>query len=173
MVINMDKNILLIVNPNAGKGKIQKKIPKIQKDLIKTGFNVDIINTQRKTPIKKIIKTKEENDIIICCGGDGTINDMVSSVMEMEIKPKVSFIPLGTVNDFARTIGLSRQKFLRQGILKDYMEKKVDIGVFNKKYFNYVAAFGAFTQVSYVTSQRLKKMFRKICLFYCSSEIFF
>lgn len=169
----MGKQVLLIVNPNAGKGKVQERIPEIKKDIENTGYNVNIVKTQRRNPIKNILKDYNKSmDIIICCGGDGTVNDLVSSVMEMEVKPKISFIPLGTVNDFARTVGLSRKKYLRQGVLRDYIEKKVDIGKFNKKYFNYVAAFGAFTPVSYVTSQKLKKMFRKTCIFYCRCKIF-
>ena len=168
----MSKQVLLIVNPNAGKGKMQKKIPQIQSELIKTGYNVDIVNTQRKIPIKNIIKGKEKNDIVICCGGDGTVNDMISCVMEMKNKPKVSFIPLGTVNDFARTVGLSKKKFLKKEIFKKYLEKEVDVGSFNKKYFNYVAAFGAFTQVSYVTSHKLKKCFGKLAYFIVAIKYF-
>ena len=168
----MSEQVLLLVNPNAGKGKVQKRIPEIKQDLENTGYNVDIINTQKRKSIKNIISEYGKKiDIIICCGGDGTINDLVSSVMLMGEKPKISFIPLGTVNDFARTIGLSRRKYFMPGILKKYSKKKSDVGNFNKKYFNYVAAFGAFTPVSYVTSQKLKRIFRKICLFYCSCEI--
>lgn len=170
----MGEQVLLIVNPNAGKGKVQKRIPEIQKDLMKTGYNVDIINTQRRIPIKNIIKGYEKKiDIIICCGGDGTVNDLVASVMEMEEKPKISFIPLGTVNDFARTIGISLRKFFMPGILKKYSKKKSDVGKFNKKYFSYTAAFGAFTQVSYVTSQKLKKCFGKVAYFIVAIKYFF
>ena len=170
----MNKQVLLIVNPKAGKGDVQKKIPEIKEDLIKTGYNVDIINTQRRVPIKNIIKDYDKKiDIIICCGGDGTINDLVNSVMEMEEKPEISFIPLGTVNDFARTIGLSRTKFFKKGILKKYTKKDCDIGKFNKKYFNYVAAFGAFTPVSYVTNQKLKKCFGKFAYFIVATKYFF
>ena len=117
----MNKQVLLIVNPKAGKGDVQKRIPEIKEDLIKTGYNVDTINTQRRVPVKNMIKEYEKKiDMIICCGGDGTVNDLVSSVMEMKEKPEISFIPLGTVNDFARTIGLSRKKFFKTGILNKY-----------------------------------------------------
>ena len=169
----MKKQVLLIVNPNAGKGKIQKKIPEIKKDLIKTGYNVELINTKRSYSAKDIITEYNKNlDIVICCGGDGTVNDMINGVMELDEKPQVSFIPLGTINDYARTVGLSKLSFFLPNILKKYLEKKVDIGKFNNKYFSYVVAFGAFTQVSYVTSQKLKKMFRKTCLLYCGCKIF-
>lgn len=171
---NMSKQVLLIVNPNAGKGKVQKRIPEIKKDLEKTGYKVDIINTKKKFSAKDIIKTyNKKTDIIICCGGDGTVNDLVNGIMELEEKPKISFIPLGTVNDFARTIGLSRKKYFKQEIFKKYIKKECDIGKFNKKYFNYVAAFGAFTPVSYVTNQKLKKCFGKFAYFIVAVKYFF
>lgn len=170
----MEKQILVIVNPKAGKGKVQKKIPEIQKDLMRTGYNVEIVYTQQDFSAKNILKDYNKKiDIIICCGGDGTVNDVINGIMMLEEKPKISFIPLGTVNDFARTIGLSRTRFLMPGILKKYLKKKSDIGKFNEKYFNYVAAFGAFTAVSYVTSQKLKNYFGKLAYFIVAIKYFF
>ena len=162
----MNKQVLLIVNPNAGKGKIQKKIPEIKQDLIKTGYNVEILTTQKNLSAEDIIKKYDKKvEVIICCGGDGTVNDMINGVMKLEDKPEVSFIPLGTVNDFAKTIGLSKIRFLLPDILKRYSKKKSDIGSFNDKFFSYVAAFGAFTPVSYVTSQKLKRYLGKFAYF--------
>lgn len=162
----MSKQVLLIINPNAGRGKIQKKISEIQKDLTRSGYKVEIIYTKEKLSAKDIIKKYNNKiDIVICCGGDGTVNDMINGVMELEEKPKVSFIPLGTVNDFARTIGLSKIRFFMPRVLDKYKKKKCDIGIFNNKKFSYVAAFGAFTQVSYVTNQKLKKCFGKLAYF--------
>lgn len=170
----MKNQVLLIVNPNAGRGKVQRRIPEIKEDLIKTGYDVDIINTKKNFSAKDIIKKYDKKpDIVICCGGDGTVNDLVSSVMNLEDRPKISFIPLGTINDFARTIGLSRKKYFMQGIFKNYSEKKSDIGKINEKYFTYVAAFGAFTAVSYVTSQRLKKCLGKLAYFIVGIKYFF
>lgn len=170
----MKNQVLLIVNPNAGRGKVQRRIPEIKEDLIKTGYDIDIINTKKNFSAKDIIKEYDKKpDIVICCGGDGTVNDLVSAVMKLEDRPQISFIPLGTINDFARTIGLSREKYFTQGILKNYSEKKSDIGKFNEKYFTYVAAFGAFTAVSYVTSQKLKKCLGKLAYFIVGIKYFF
>lgn len=170
----MDKQVLIIVNPNAGKGIVQKRMPHIKEDLVKTGYKVDIVETRKDFSAKDIIKEYNKKlDIVICCGGDGTVNNLVNAVMTMENKPQISFIPLGTVNDFARTIGLSRKRFFMPRILKDYSEKKSDIGKFNEKYFSYVAAFGAFTPVSYVTSQKLKRVFGKLAYFIVAVKYFF
>lgn len=170
----MSNQVLLIVNPNAGKGKVQKRIPEIKEDLLKTGYDVDIINTKKNFSAEDIIKEYgKKPDIIICCGGDGTINDLVTAVMSLKNGTKLSFIPLGTINDFARTIGLSRRNYFKKGIFENYSEKKSDIGQFNEKYFTYVAAFGAFTAVAYVTSQRLKKCLGKFAYFIVGIKYFF
>lgn len=174
MVKNMSKQILLIVNPNAGKGIIQKIIPQIKEDIINTGYNVEIINTEKNFSAQDILKKYNKKlDIVICCGGDGTVNDMINGVMNLDEKPKISFIPFGTINDFARTIGLFRLRFFLPDILKSFTEKKSDIGKFNNRYFNYVAAFGAFTQVAYVTSQKLKRCFGKFAYFIVAIKYLF
>ncbi len=69
------------------------------------------------------------------------------------------------MNDFARTIKLSTRKtFLAKNIDEGTIIPS-DIGKINNSYFNYVVAFGAFTPVSYVTSQKLKKRFGKFAYF--------
>ena len=108
---------------------------------------------------------KGDLDLVICCGGDGTLNDLINAVMKLDKKPKISFIPLGTMNDYANTIGLFKFKFWLPNNMKNAEEIMVDIGKFNEKYFNYVAAFGAFTMVPYITRQSLKKVFGKMAYF--------
>lgn len=162
----MKKNILIIVNPNAGRGKVQKKIHRIASNFAKQDYLVDIMYTKINYSAASIIRDYKGNlDLIVCCGGDGTLNDLINAVMILEKKPEISFIPLGTMNDFANTIGLYRFKFWLPNNMKNAEKIKIDIGKFNEKYFNYVAAFGAFTMVPYVTRQSLKKIFGKIAYF--------
>ena len=95
----------------------------------------------------------------------GTLNELINAVMKLEKRPQIGFIPLGTMNDFARTIRLSTKKtFLAKNIDEGNIIPS-DIGTFNNSYFNYVAAFGAFTPVSYVTSHKLKRRFGKLAYF--------
>ncbi len=162
----MKNNILIIVNPNAGKGRVQKKIHKIASNFSRQNYIVDIIYTKKNYSAADIIKDyKGTLDLVICCGGDGTLNDLINAVMNLEEKPQISFIPLGTMNDFANTIGLFKYKFWLPNNMRNAKRIDVDIGLFNDRYFNYVAAFGAFTMVPYVTKQSLKKIFGKIAYF--------
>ena len=162
----MKNNILIIVNPNAGKGKVQKRIHRIASNFSRQDYIVDIIYTKINYSAASIIRDyKGKMDLVICCGGDGTLNDLINAVMKLENKPDISFIPLGTMNDFANTIGLYRFKFWLPNNMRNAEKVKVDIGQFNDRYFNYVAAFGAFTMVPYVTRQSLKKIFGKAAYF--------
>lgn len=162
----MEKNMLLIVNPKAGKGTIKKKLPKIIKNFEKKGYEAKTVYTRIDYKPSDIIKdSNKEWDLIVCCGGDGTLNELINAVMKLDKKPQIGFIPLGTMNDFARTIKLSTKKtFLSKNIDEGTIIPS-DIGTFNNSYFNYVAAFGAFTPVSYVTSQKLKRRFGKLAYF--------
>ena len=169
----MKNNILIIVNPNAGKGRVQKKIHKIASNFSKQNYLVDIIYTKKNYSATDIINDyKGKLDIVICCGGDGTLNDLINAIMYLENKPKISFIPIGTMNDFANTIGLYRFKFWLPNNMKYARKMNVDIGTFNGRYFNYVAAFGAFTMVPYVTKQSLKKIFGKLAYFIVALKYF-
>lgn len=162
----MQKNMLLIVNPKAGKGTINKKLPKIIKIFVKRGYKVTTEYTKTDYKPSDILKRYHRNwDLIVCCGGDGTLNELINAVMELDKKPQIGFIPLGTMNDFAKTIKLSTKKtFLAKNINKGTIIVS-DVGKFNDSYFNYVAAFGAFTPVSYVTTHNLKRKFGKIAYF--------
>lgn len=164
----MKKKVLIIINPKAGKGKIQKKIPEILKNFPKDKYETKICYTRLDYMPEKIIEENKNNiDLIISCGGDGTLNEVINAVMKLETRPNIGLIPLGTMNDFAKTIGLPKTKML---ILEDidvdkYNLVSSDIGEFNDRYFNYVAAFGAFTDVSYTTSNSLKKVFGRLAYF--------
>ena len=162
----MENNLLFIVNPKAGKGNISKKIPKIISNFSSQGYIVDTIYTKRNYLPDAIISnyTKKLN-LIVCCGGDGTLNEIINSIMKLGKKPLLSFIPLGTMNDFAKTVNLSTNKFYLSKNLAHAKKVKSDIGDFNGKYFNYVAAFGAFTTVPYITTQKLKKRYGKLAYF--------
>lgn len=155
----MKKKILLIVNPHAGKGKIKRKLPKIVRNFAKQDYELEICYTESKRKPADIIEEhKEHLDLLICVGGDGTLNEVINAIMKLEKKPDISFIPLGTMNDFAKTIKMSTNKFFLSKNIKDSKKIRSDIGSFNDTYFNYVAAFGSFTPVPYVTTQKQKRI---------------
>lgn len=170
----MEKNLLFIVNPKAGSGNIRKRIPKITNYFFNQGYSVDIIYTKKNYLPNQIIREYQKKiDLVVCCGGDGTLNEVINAIMKLKNNPPISFIPLGTMNDFARTVHLSKRIFysVRKKITKP-KKLKSDIGEFNNQFFNYVAAFGAFTNVPYITTHKLKKRFGKFAYFWVARKCF-
>lgn len=159
----MNKSMLLIINPKAGKGRISKKIPKIIRNFEGKGYEIKTEYTQRGIKTAEIVSQyKNKIELIVCCGGDGTLNQIINEIMNWKIKPQLGFIPLGTMNDFAKTMKISTKKTSLSKNINEGVGIYSDIGTFNEKYFNYVAAFGAFTAVSYITSQKLKRKYGKL-----------
>lgn len=162
----MKKEILLIVNPCAGKGKINKYIPDICDNLEKQGYELEVIYTSKENDGYSIIKNYIRYiDTVIVCGGDGTLNEVINGVIDSNRKINVSFIPVGTTNDFARTVKMPINKLVLSKKLSKFKKQEVDIGRFNNKYFYYVAAFGAFSDISYITKQKDKNKLGRIAYF--------
>lgn len=153
------KKLLFIVNPRSGKGQIKNSLMEIIDIFVKHGYSTTVHITQEVLDAKnKVISDGIYYDLIVCSGGDGTLNETVSGLMELGVKIPLGYIPAGSTNDFAASLGIPRN-------MKRAAETAVagspflcDIGSFNDRYFNYVAAFGAFTEVSYATPQQMKNM---------------
>ncbi len=151
------KKTLLIVNPKAGKMKAKGSMFDVVETLSKSDFRVTIEITKRQGHATELARDSSgEFDLIVCVGGDGTLNEVVSGVIDSEKPLPIGYIPSGSTNDFAATLGLSKKpKDAAQDIV-DGIETKLDVGLFGDKYFTYVASFGAFTSASYNTPQNVK-----------------
>lgn len=152
--------MLFVYNPNSGKAQINEHLSKIIQIFSAADMEITIYPTKaQQDGYHKILQCEGNYDIVVCSGGDGTLNETVAAVMEYKSeKPLIGYIPSGTTNDFARSLGIASD--MEQGA-RDIVEGKVracDIGRFNGRYYNYVAAFGAFTEVSYATPQEYKNL---------------
>ena len=154
------KNLLFILNPNAGKGEIRSKAVRILQLFSSAGYDVLVSPTSRAGEIPEIIQRRANGvDLVVCCGGDGTLNETVAGLMKLDPRPPLGYLPAGTVNDFASSLGISKDlEGAAQAVLSG-SPVDVDIGRFGEQYFTYVAAFGAFTEVSYQTPQQSKNVF--------------
>ena len=100
-----------------------------------------------------------EHDLVICCGGDGTLNEVVNGMMLSNKRLPLGYIPLGTTNDFAKSLKLPHNVNKAVKNIAEGEPRPFDLGSFNDKYFSYIASFGAFTKTSYSTPQKLKNKF--------------
>lgn len=155
----MKKRLLFIFNPKSGKAQIKNKLYEIIDTFVKGGYEVVAHPTQGIGDAHE--KTKElapEMDLVVCSGGDGTLDEVVSGLMECKERIPLGYIPAGSTNDFANSLEISKDMVKAA---RDIIEGKLyscDVGRFNKGNFVYIAAFGLFTDVSYETDQHLKNV---------------
>lgn len=154
----MLRRALLFVNPLSGKGKSKKCLLDIIRVFTEAGYSVQVYPTtpSREANIRFVQKNAKYNSLIVAIGGDGALNELINGVMLSRIGAKIGFIPLGSTNDVAASLGLPQDpvqaaRSIVAGKLIPY-----DVGQFNGEYFGYIAGTGAFTEVSYATSRSLK-----------------
>ncbi|MCL1867229.1 MAG: YegS/Rv2252/BmrU family lipid kinase [Oscillospiraceae bacterium] len=157
------QKLLLIVNPYAGKMKAGGALLDLISEFSSHKYDVTVFPTMKKSDAReKVVRDGADYDLIVCCGGDGTVSETVNGIAALPSPPPFSFIPSGTVNDFANTMTMPSD--LKQAARRIISGKNrpLDIGAFNSKFFIYVAAFGLFTSVSYTVPQDAKKMFGQL-----------
>lgn len=151
------KKALLIVNPKAGKDKTRANTLNIVEKLSVAGYDFTVRNTTCAGDATNIVKKYSEgHDIIVCCGGDGTLNEVINGVMSLDRRIKVGYIPMGSTNDLATTIGIPKDLNDAASLISDGHTNGYDIGMFNNKFFSYVASFGVGVDIAYSTPQALK-----------------
>ena len=152
--------LLFIINPRAGKGQIKHHLLDVLDIFIKGGYEVQVAVTQKPLDASELaFRYGSEMDLIVCCGGDGTLSETITGLMKLKNPPRLGYIPAGSTNDFASSLKISdHAKKAAQDVIEGEMYT-IDIGSFcEEKYFVYVAAFGAFTEVSYMTPQSTKNL---------------
>ena len=155
-----NKRLLFVFNPHSGTGQIKNKLVNIVDIFTKAGYDVTCYPTQdRADGMDKIIACGKEYDRIVCSGGDGTLDEIVTGYIRAEIGDiPLGYIPTGSTNDFANTLGIPKDMEKAAGIAVNGSVQYCDVGELNNKTFVYVAAFGLFTDVSYDTDQNLKNV---------------
>lgn len=166
------KKALFIVNPNAGKMAIKENLIDILGKFNARGYITTVYITQKANDAKDYIQYHGVGyDLIISCGGDGTLSEILRGIAasDEEYAP-IACIPAGTVNDFARSLGIPNDVQLAADVVLDSVPHDYDFGMFNGEIFSYVAAAGAFTEVSYGTPQYLKNLLGKYAYYIEASK---
>lgn len=154
------KKLLFIINPKAGRTAIKNELFEIIMTFSNAGYEVVTYPTKGPEDAeRKVIADGKNYDLIVCAGGDGTLENTVCGYMRMgEKKVPLGYIPVGTTNDFARSLRISRKPLEAAKQIVTGELNFIDVGYMNDKYFIYIAAFGIFTDISYNTNQSLKKI---------------
>ena len=153
------KKMLFIVNPVSGKRAILKYLAEIMQMFFQRGYLVTSMVTARRGDATGYARDLGgEYDLIVCTGGDGTLNEVVTGLLKGGVSTPVGYIPCGSTNDFASCHGLSPDIIQAASDILNGGVTRYDVGKFGDSYFNYIAAFGAFSWLSYTTPQNLKNV---------------
>ena len=153
------KKMLFLMNPNAGQRKAPRFLTEILSVFQEGGYETTVFMTTGPGSGARIVEPRAgEYDLIVCAGGDGTLNETISGVLRSGSGCPVGYIPCGSTNDFAATLKLSTDVVQAAKDIMMGTDQPYDLGTFNGRYFSYVASFGAFTRVSYTTPQNMKNL---------------
>lgn len=153
----MKKKILLIMNPFSGKRVANKFLSDIILLFSKNNYEtISFMTTGRGNATDIVAEYADKVEKIVCIGGDGTFNEVVSGLLKANSKTPIGYIPAGSTNDFANSLSLSKNIITAAEDIILGGPQRYDIGRFNDRYFSYVASFGAFTKTSYSTPQSVK-----------------
>lgn len=152
------KKLMFIFNPRSGKEQIRGQLMGILDIFTKAGFDIHVHVTQSQKDCVEWVKDYAGRmDVLVVSGGDGTLNEAVTGMMNLERLPLLGYIPAGSTNDFAASLGLPKSMQEAAADIVEGSPYPIDIGRFCKdQYFVYIAGFGAFTEVSYLTPQDKK-----------------
>ena len=151
------KKLLFIVNPKAGKTKSNAPLFDAVAAFSRAGYLVRVFLTEAGGEARiYAAKWGPQYDVVVCAGGDGTFNEVVAGMLLSGADKPIGYIPAGSTNDFASSLGLPKQIMEAARCIVEGTPHRLDIGRFNDRYFSYVASCGAFTRTSYATPQSVK-----------------
>lgn len=153
----MQKRMLMIFNAHAGTMKLKNYFMQVVDLFCEHNIDVTVYSTKIKGDATRVVKQRaKEFDLLVCCGGDGTLNEVVTGMMQIKDSPPIGYIPAGTTNDFAASMQIPLNILQAAKQIVCGTEYKLDVGAFNTRHFCYVASFGAFTESSYSAPQKMK-----------------
>lgn len=148
---------MIVINPVSGRRTSLRFLPDIIRIFTERDYAVTVFPTGQSGDATEFARLyAREFDLIVCIGGDGTLNEVISGMIRADAYVPLGYIPSGSTNDFAACHGISFDMLTAAMNIASGKPKRIDIGRFGDQYFSYVAAFGAFSWLSYTTPQNLK-----------------
>ena len=153
----MSKRLLLIVNPCSGQKTGKRHLADVLALFCQAGYIPTVFVTTAAGHGTQVAQQHAAgHDLVVCMGGDGTFNEVVSGVLAAGADTPIGYIPCGSTNDFANSVGLKKDLLAAARDIIEGTPHTFDVGLFGGRYFTYIASFGAFTRASYATPQNVK-----------------
>ena len=154
------KKLLLLINPNAGTRQARRFLPEIISIFNRADYMVTVFVTEKRGDAADFARAHAgEADLVVACGGDGTLNEIITGLQLGGHKTPLGYIPCGSTNDFAGGLALPTAPLIACETIVSGHPRTLDVGLFGPdRYFSYTASFGAFTSVSWSTPQNVKNV---------------
>ncbi len=154
------KKLHLIINPSAGTRQARRFLPEIISVFNRAGYLCSVYVTEKRGDAAGFARDHAgKADIVVACGGDGTLNEVITGLQQGGHKALLGYIPCGSTNDFASGLGLSLAPLIAAETIVSGSPRTLDVGFFAPdRFFSYTASFGAFTSVSWSTPQNVKNV---------------
>lgn len=164
----ISKKLLLIVNPRSGRAKMNTELLKVVEIFSAADYTVTVYPTKAQGDATDYLLqlTESEYELIVVCGGDGTLNEVITGMMQANLQIPLGYIPSGTLNEWSSGLNISRNIEAAAKDIIDGKKIRLDIGKFGDRYFSYTASFGAFTSASYSAPQDVKNVLGQSAYFF-------
>ena len=161
------EKLLLIVNPKSGRAKMRSELLGVT-EILSEKYDVTVYITTARLDATERIKRMGDGEFstVVVCGGDGTLNEVISGLMQSKKKVTLAYIPCGTLNEWSSSLGIARNIPEAARDILDSKKIVLDIGKFRDKHFSYTASFGAFTDASYSAPQDVKNVLGQAAYFF-------
>ncbi len=155
----MGKKVLFVYNPKAGKARIKNRLADVLEIFADAEYEITVFPTRKHGDARQAMADRRPDyDLVVCSGGDGTLDEVVTGMMQSGFRTPIGYIPAGSTNDFGGSLALPKNMVRAAQVIVGGRDFPCDIGSFNRDIFVYIAAFGIFTDVSYETGQDVKNM---------------
>ncbi|MCI3922836.1 diacylglycerol kinase [Paenibacillus sp. TRM 82003] len=163
----MVKRARLIYNPTSGREEMRRRLPDVLQRLETHGFETSTHATigEGDAALAAAEASRRGFDVIIAAGGDGTLNEVFSGLAELEYRPPVGVMPLGTTNDLARALGIPRSWDAAIDLIAEGVVRPIDIGQVNHRYFMNIAGGGSLTELTYEVPSKMKTMLGQLAYY--------
>ena len=164
----MNKKLLLIVNPCSGRAKMRTELLRVVEILSADDYAVTVYPTRARGDATDYVSALSENEYerIVVCGGDGTLNEVITGLMKAGLRLTLGYIPSGTLNEWSSGLGIARSIPKAAADITTGKKIQLDIGKFGERYFSYTASYGAFTDASYSAPQDVKNVLGQAAYFF-------
>ena len=155
----MKKKLLFVYNPKAGKEKIRECLADVLEVFAEADYELTVVPTRRRDEAREVLKNRAKDySLVVCSGGDGTLDETVTGMIQSGFSTPLGYLPAGSTNDYGESLSLSKNMVQAAQTAISGRDFACDMGSFNDDVFVYIAAFGLFTDVSYETDQAMKNV---------------